>query len=84
MRYDSYMWDRYGNYLFGIQCIVEIWRDMNGCDEWVLVIYSCECLDRDLHRGMFIVFNGLFWGIVCPCTGRYGVYMDCMDCGMKL
>lgn len=60
------MWDRYGNYLIGIQCIVEMCefvdRAMNGnelliaANVWIVdcIVGFMKCLWR---------VNGLFFGI---------------------
>lgn len=63
MRYGIYMWERYGNCWVIVNCIVEISWFLNGCDKWVLVIYSCECLDSGMYFGVYGELMGCFLGL---------------------
>lgn len=63
MRYDIYMWDRYGNYWVIVNCIVEISWFVKSFGKWQWVIYSCECLDSGMYFGVYGELMGCFLGL---------------------
>lgn len=47
------MWDRYGNYLIGIQCIVEMCEFVIVAMNGNVVVNSCECLNSGMYCGVY-------------------------------